>query len=513
MKTMTVCGLLHRIVSLPSTKSTFWTARRLFVRNYGSNGKKSPLWDYYQAAKQAFESEILPPDVNPSRVFACAGLDLSKFEVYGFDYDYTLACYKDSLHYLIYHLGREVLITKFKYPAAVGELDYKPGFAVRGLHYDIQKGLLMKIDSYREIQLGAVYRGHKPVSDKDVIALYGERHIPIEYMEGHMGDGKGAKMQQLNDLFSLPEMGLLTNVTEYFENHGVAYHPENLFWDVRTAIQSIHPVMHKIVENNAGEYLLQNPDLSNFLERLIKADKKLFLITNSPFSFVNKGMNFLIGENWKELFNVIVVQARKPKFFSENSRPFRVYDPKSHAHTWEKVSHLEKGRVYLEGTLQQLQAMTGWFGEKVLYFGDHVYSDLADLTLHYGWGTGAIISELAREIDILNSREFKRAIRWLERLQTLIEEMQDHEDAESQSILKQWEMERDQLRLLTKELFNPQFGSLFRTYNNPTYFSHRLFRFADIYTSSVTNLLNFSMNHTFHPRRGALPHEYRDWFC
>ena len=44
--------------------------------------------------------------------------------------------------------------------------------------------------------------------------------------------------------------------------------------------------------------------------------------------------------------------------------------------------------------MKQLQDMTGWRGEQVLYFGDHPYSDLADVTLEHGWRTGAIIHEL-----------------------------------------------------------------------------------------------------------------------
>lgn len=47
-----------------------------------------------------------------------------------------------------------------------------------------------------------------------------------------------------------------------------------------------------------------------------------------------------------------------------------------------------------QGTVKQLQDMTGWRGQQVLYFGDHPYSDLADVTLMHGWRTGAIISEL-----------------------------------------------------------------------------------------------------------------------
>lgn len=44
--------------------------------------------------------------------------------------------------------------------------------------------------------------------------------------------------------------------------------------------------------------------------------------------------------------------------------------------------------------MKQLQELTGWRGHQVLYFGDHPYSDLADVTLEHGWRTGAIITEL-----------------------------------------------------------------------------------------------------------------------
>ena len=50
--------------------------------------------------------------------------------------------------------------------------------------------------------------------------------------------------------------------------------------------------------------------------------------------------------------------------------------------------------IIKKGTVRQLQDMTGWKGEQVLYFGDHPYSDLADASLMHGWRTGAIIKEL-----------------------------------------------------------------------------------------------------------------------
>nr|CAD7399941.1 unnamed protein product [Timema cristinae] len=60
------------------------------------------------------KTKKLPPDVNIEAVFACNELDLKEVNVYGFDYDYTLACYKPSMDYLLYNLGRDTLVKKLK---------------------------------------------------------------------------------------------------------------------------------------------------------------------------------------------------------------------------------------------------------------------------------------------------------------------------------------------------------------------------------------------------------------
>jgi len=52
------------------------------------------------------------------------------------------------------------------------------------------------------------------------------------------------------------------------------------------SVGSIHPVMHSIVEKNPELYLDYDPLLRKYLEALQNEDKKLFLVTNSPFHFV-----------------------------------------------------------------------------------------------------------------------------------------------------------------------------------------------------------------------------------
>ena len=56
----------------------------------------------------------LPPNVDANSIFTSNELDLNEVDVYGFDYDYTLACYKESVDHLIYNLGRETLVQKLK---------------------------------------------------------------------------------------------------------------------------------------------------------------------------------------------------------------------------------------------------------------------------------------------------------------------------------------------------------------------------------------------------------------
>lgn len=238
-----------------------------------------------------------------------------------------------------------------QYPKEIADLEYIPGFAVRGLHYDIEKGLLLKLDSFLQIQLGSVYRGMTKVPDSEVLTLYKNRILPIAYVEGQSKNYQTnvkSKMIQLADLFSVPEMCLLCNVAEYFEKNHIAYHPEILFHDVKSSVQASHPLMHQIVLEDAEGYIEKNSHIPHFFQRLIDAKKKLFLVTNSPFLFVNRGMTLLAGSDWRNYFDVIIVQARKPKFFTDESRPIRLYDEVNKTHVWDRVSKLEKGKIYYE---------------------------------------------------------------------------------------------------------------------------------------------------------------------
>ncbi|GFY61305.1 5'-nucleotidase domain-containing protein 3 [Trichonephila inaurata madagascariensis] len=580
-------------------KSVFNLYTRQFVREIA---RQRTFKENFDTSFEFNEKSL--DDVDHLDVFANNELKLGEIDVYGFDYDYTLAIYKESLQILIYQLGKEKLVDKLKYPPGIKDLPYQPGFAIRGLHYDMQKGILMKLDAFHQIQFTSVYRGLTPLTKKEIIDIYKGSHISQELIRGSSRQGprmrqlndlfsvpeicllstvteyfirnkiphhpeilshdvqgavrrihptmhamlekaniggyleehkelaqflqslqkggkkmflitnspfkfvfiskllfQGPRMRQLNDLFSVPEICLLSTVTEYFIRNKIPHHPEILSHDVQGAVRRIHPTMHAMLEKaNIGGYLEEHKELAQFLQSLQKGGKKMFLITNSPFKFVDRGMTFMLGPCWRNYFDIVIVEAKKPLFFANQSWPFRIYDVEANCTLWEEVKSLEKGRVYIEGNLSDLQRMTKWYGKNVLYVGDQIYSDLADLTLHHGWRTGAIIYELSDEIRILNRPDYKKAVSWLKSFQSA---SQQTYNKDSEYIRREYES----IRNFTKAKFNRQFGSIFRTHDNPTYFSRRLFRYSDIYTSQITNLSRYPLNHIFYPKRFALPHE------
>lgn len=65
-----------------------------------------------------FTSDLIPPGVcsllNPSTIYANNEVNLDEVDIYGFDYDYTLALYSNTLDEMIYNKAREFLIEHYK---------------------------------------------------------------------------------------------------------------------------------------------------------------------------------------------------------------------------------------------------------------------------------------------------------------------------------------------------------------------------------------------------------------
>jgi HAD superfamily 5'-nucleotidase-like hydrolase len=492
-----------------------------------TNKSIESLTDLYRISKNNCYNELSQfyNKVNPHGVFANNEIDLGEVEIYGFDYDYTLAHYNRNLFQVIFNLGRNILVNELKYPKELLEYNYMHEYPIRGLHFDKRNGWIMKIDSYHNIHLGTVHSGLKQISDQEVKQFYNGVHINIEDI-GYTQSSQ--TMHQFIDLFCLPEIALLSAVIECFQRKNIQYAPDYVFNDVKGSIQSLHRTeeLHRTIVKALHTFLVPTFSQGNkedgskvkeMLIRLRKSNKNTFLITNSKFWFVNIGMTYICGSDWTNLFDVIICDSRKPDFFKSKTKPFRLFRNDISNKSWDRVTKFEKGAIYYEGNLFDLLQFTDWANKKTLYFGDNLYSDLAEPFLKHSWRTGGIIRELKYEINVINDARFQSTVAWLTSLERLISEimlinsseLKLEDQLKKKSLEAQWLVERDSLRKQAKVLYNPYFGSIFRAYTNPSFYSRRLSRFADIYTANITNLLEYPIDYHFIPRRIDMAHENR----
>uniref|UniRef100_A0A7E4ZZ04 5'-nucleotidase domain-containing protein 3 n=1 Tax=Panagrellus redivivus TaxID=6233 RepID=A0A7E4ZZ04_PANRE len=439
-------------------------------------------------------------EVNPRAVFANYELDLRRIGVYGFDYDYTLAVYTKHLNDLVYELAVTRLVEEFKYPKSIKYIPSDLYFATRGLHYDVKNSVLLKVDAFNQIQKGSVYKGKRRLTLAETRSIY--PNMAVKDNQDHF--------PLLLDLFSLPWAGLLATVVQYFVDHQITFDPVSLYNDIASCVERVHTSgdLYKHVTSDLERYIHRNEELKEYLDMLVENNRELFVITNSPFYFMNVGMKYMLGDDWLKYFKYVIVSSKKPSFFSAHA-PFREYNPKTDEVSYQKVTNLVPYQVYSGGNMMEFLHKADLHGKGVLYFGDHIYSDLAEPILKLGWHTAAIVPELAREIRMQNTEEYRQAILLSENLTCLIQKYQRFAvyDKACAELINSWVEERRELREQAKSMFNPRFGSMFRTFHSMSYFYWRLSRLADIYTSRLPNMLVYGTEHTFFPRRNALPHE------
>ena len=89
---------------------------------------------YYEPIILHDQSEIIPTDIEKESVYANSYVDLGKVNTVGFDYDYTLVTYTESLLELIYDMALKRLVEEKEYPREMMEcgLKFDPLFSIRG---------------------------------------------------------------------------------------------------------------------------------------------------------------------------------------------------------------------------------------------------------------------------------------------------------------------------------------------------------------------------------------------
>ncbi|KAG2308194.1 hypothetical protein Bca4012_082772 [Brassica carinata] len=450
----------------------------------------------FELAKQRFinipEALSSMPKMNPQGIYVNKNLRLDNIQVYGFDYDYTLAHYSSDLQSLIYDLAKQHMVNEFRYPESCMKFKYDPTFPIRGLYYDKQKGCLMKLDFFGSIEPDGCYFGRRKLSRKELENMYGTRH---------MGREQARVLVGLMDFFCFSEACLIADMVQYFVDAKLEFDASYIYNDVNRAIQHVHRsgLVHRGILADPTRYLLKNGQLLRFLRSLKDKGKKLFLMTNSPYHFVDGGMRYLMEESfglrdsWRDLFDVVIAKANKPEFYT-SEHPFRCYDEERDTLAFTKVDSFHPDKIYYHGCLKSFLQITKWRGPEVIYFGDHLFSDLRGPS-KAGWRTAAIIHELEREIQIQNEDSYRFEQAKFNIIQELLGKfhasVSNNQRSETcQSLLDELNMARQKAREAMKQMFNRSFGATFVTdTGQESAFSYHIHQYADVYTSKPENFM------------------------
>jgi 5'-nucleotidase len=289
----------------------------------------------------------------------------------------------------------------------------------------------------------------------------------------------------------------------------------NLFEDVRATFHQMHidGSLQRATLANLDKYVKRSNELPTLLRRLRSHGKATFLLTNSSWDYTDRIMSYLIDDigagRWVDLFAVVFVNASKPSFFEKGST-LREVDPATGLLRLTRVDVQggRLGRVFQGGNLSQLEKILGSKGGDVLYVGDHIFGDVLRSRTSKGlWRTLLVVPELARELEAWR----KAYVGYVHMVNLEFIRAETYRGKNSESLLP------SNLHPLLTHMdkatddfdctFNGWFGSLFRRGPKTTFFGMQTARYADLYSSTCLNLLNYPMFYLFSPMVQLLVHE------
>lgn len=449
----------------------------------------------------------------------------------GYDMDYTLIHYKvEAWERAAFEHARRKLMDK-GWPlddARFDPLDY-----IRGLVVDLELGNIVKPNRFGYVK-GAAH-GLRMLHYTEQRRAYSRTPVDLE----------DKRFKFLNTLFALSEAAIygfmvdLLDAGKAPEGAGVLGYGD-LYDVVRRSVDETHVegVLKAEILANPEQYVELDEEVPLTLLDQKNAGKKILLITNSGWPYTRGIMEYAFGQflpdgmRWEEIFDIRIVGARKPLFFSHNNPVYEIVSDDGMLRPLALPS-LESGKNYLGGHAGLVEESLGLDGEQILYVGDHAYGDVHASKSMRRWRTALVLRELEEELPALEAfavqqEELTRLMaekgkleRELSRIRVALQRhrmgygpkldltLSDMEGAIAERRQQVAELD-DQIAPLAEAsagLANPRWGLLMRTGNDKSMMARHVERHADVYTSRVSNLLHATPYHYLRSSRGSLPHD------
>ncbi len=473
----------------------------------------------------AYEEALeLPPARR--RIFCNRTLNLRSIRAVGFDMDYTLVHYRvEEWERHAYEHLRERLAA-LGWPVQDVEFDHE---AVRlGLILDLEHGNIVKANRFGYVKRAA--HGTRRVPFGELRKLYSRTLVDLAEPRWHF----------LNTLFSLSEACMYQQMVDRLDD-GRLEGPmgyADLYRVVRSCLDEAHleGQLKAEIMADPDRFVVLDPELPLALRDLKAAGKKVLLITNSEYPYTRDMMRYAFdrylpeGMTWRDLFDMVIVSARKPSFFEHKNPCFEVVDQQGRL---LPVLAPEEGGIYLGGHASGVESSLGLSGEQILYVGDHIFSDVRVSGSLLRWRTALVLRELEHEVDAVQSFEAdQRALfsmmeqkeqleHRFSRLRLAMQRLEQgygpQPDADAESLERRMRALREELVALDArisplakrggELVNDAWGPLLRTGNDKSHLARQIERYADVYMSRVSNLLSLTPFVYLRSPRGSLPHD------
>lgn len=475
------------------------------------------------------------PSIPPARrIFCNRTLNLRATAAIGFDMDYTLVHYKvHEWEERAYQYGLEGLRAR---GVRIAGMTYDHNVAMVGLVIDVERGNLIKANRFGFVK--RAMHGTAPLEFEPQRTAY-ERVI-VDLAE--------KRWVFVNTLFGMSEACMFMQLVDRLDRGEPIFESEDapkslsytqLYDLVRSSIDAAHMEgrLKAEIVADPSRFVELDPDLLPALRDLRAAGKKLLLITNSEWSYTHAMMQHSFGRllpagtHWSSLFDLVIVGARKPAFFTERMPAFEVIDEEGKL--LPANGPLEIGKRYLGGHAALVERSLGLRGEDILYVGDHIFADVNVSKSVNRWRTGLILRDLEPELDALEGfktqqSDLTRLMAEKEalehcfsvlriRLQRLDQRYGDAPPIDPGKLRSEMRELRAELVALderiaplakkSSELHHPHWGLLMRTGNDKSHLARQIERHADIYTSRVSNFLHVTPFVYLRSPRGSLPHD------
>jgi len=468
-------------------------------------------------------------DVPPqSRIYANRTLNLRSIGAIGYDMDYTLVHYQVQTWERCAYDRIKRMLADDGWPVA--ELAFDPLLVTRGLVIDTDLGNVVKANRFGYVMRAA--HGTRLLDFDEQRAVY--RHTPVDLSE--------PRFFFLNTLFSLSGSCLFSQLVDLYDQHQLpeVHGYQDLFRRVGAYLDQTH-VEGSLKAEIAAEperFIELDGDVAMALLDQKRSGKRLMLITNAEWPYARDMMPYILdrdlpeGMVWRDLFELVIVGARKPQFFSHELPLFSVVD-EDRALLAPVPGRIPGPGVYLGGDASKVEEYLGLSGAEILFVGDHIYADVRMSKQMLRWRTALVVRELEEELAALEDfrptelqlaalmREKQRfenehcRIRLeLQRLRLGYGAAPTATESELEERLEQVRLRIEELDALVAplareagEIVNPRWGPLLRAGNDKSHLARQIERSADIYTSRVSNFLHATPFAYLRSTRGTMPHD------